>query len=141
MPYTTDFNTDNVEELLALRSRAYDVVINGEEIGGGSIRIHDQEVQSKIFTALGLSADNIDSKFGFFVNALQYGTPPHGGIALGMDRLVSMLCHTESIREVIAFPKNRVAGCPLTNAPSDVAEDQLDDVHLMLKKIPETVSK
>jgi len=123
-----EFNSE--EQLLNVKSRAYDVVINGEEIGGGSIRIHRSDVQEKIFEALGLSADEIEAKFGFFVKALQYGAPPHGGIALGIDRLVSMILGVESIREVIAFPKNRVAYCPLTQAPSEVAFDQLHELHI-----------
>jgi len=123
------------EVLLALKARAYDVVINGEEIGGGSIRVHNQNTQQSIFDALGLSPEETQEKFGFFLEALQYGTPPHGGIALGIDRLVSMICGTDSIRDVIAFPKNRVAYCPLTQAPSSVDSDQLDDLHLKLKII------
>ena len=118
------------EDFLNVKSRAYDLVINGEEIGGGSIRIHDAKTQEKIFSTLGLTDADIKEKFGFFVDALKYGTPPHGGIALGMDRLVAMVTDSESIREVIAFPKNRVAYCPLTQAPSVVAEDQLEDLKL-----------
>eukprot|EP01046_Picozoa_sp_COSAG06_P047882 COSAG06_NODE_7049_length_2658_cov_1.252833_1_plen_595_part_10 len=96
-------------DLLNLTSRAYDIVINGEEIGGGSIRIHDPKTQQQVFDKLGLSKEEIEEKFGFFVNALKYGCPPHGGIALGIDRLMSILLHEDSIREVIAFPKNRTA--------------------------------
>ncbi|MDC0036620.1 aspartate--tRNA ligase [bacterium] len=116
------------QEYLNVNSRAYDLVINGEEVGGGSIRIHDNEIQTKLFQALGLSDAEIKEKFGFFVDALKYGTPPHGGIALGLDRLVAMVSDSDSIREVIAFPKNRVAFCPLTQAPSAVADDQLDEL-------------
>ena len=122
------------DDFLAVKSRAYDLVINGEEIGGGSIRIHDADMQAKIFETLGLTEADIKEKFGFFVDALKYGTPPHGGLALGMDRLVSMVLDTESIREVIAFPKNRVAFCPLTQAPSIVSEKQLDELKLSCVK-------
>ena len=120
------------DDFLALKSRAYDLVINGEEVGGGSIRIHDPNMQEKIFTALGLSKDDIKEKFGFFVDALTYGTPPHGGIALGIDRLACMVNGVSSIREVIAFPKNRVAYCPLTEAPSAVDQAQLTELYLSL---------
>ncbi|MEK9658229.1 MAG: aspartate--tRNA ligase [bacterium] len=120
----------NDDQLLNLNSRAYDIVINGEEVGGGSIRIHDPEMQAQIFSALGLNEKEIDEKFGFFVNALSYGCPPHGGIALGIDRLISILLNEDSIREVIAFPKNRMAVCPLTQAPSPVKTEQLTDLHL-----------
>ncbi len=121
------------EALLKLTSRAYDLVINGQEIGGGSLRIYDSKLQQQVFDALGLSKDEIREKFGFFVDALTYGTPPHGGIALGIDRLVGMILNTDSIREVIAFPKNRMAYCPLSQAPSTVDSSQLDDLHLRLK--------
>ncbi len=133
-PFTqpdTSFETaSSTEELLAVKSRAYDLVINGEEIGGGSIRIHDANTQKKIFSVLGLSESDVKEKFGFFIEALTYGTPPHGGLALGMDRLVAMVTESDSIREVIAFPKNRVAYCPLTSAPSSVSDAQLDELHL-----------
>lgn len=128
MPDRTDFYPFNREELLSLKSRAYDIVINGEEIGGGSIRINDMELQKKIFDALGLKSDEIEIKFGFFLNALQYGAPPHGGLALGLDRMVSMILKTKSIREVIAFPKNRSAVCPLTGAPSPAQAEQLEEL-------------
>ncbi len=125
------------EEILAINSRGYDLVINGEEIGGGSIRIHQSDVQHKIFNLLGMEESEIETKFGWFVQALQYGTPPHGGIALGVDRLVGMLLDTDNIREVIAFPKNRVAYCPLTQAPSGVDTPQLDDLHISIQEKPE----
>ena len=129
-PDRTDFDPSDREALLSLRSRAYDVVVNGEELGGGSIRINDRDVQRKIFQALGLNDQDVEEKFGFFLRALDYGAPPHGGIALGMDRVVSMVLGTASIREVIAFPKNRSAFCPLTQAPSPVGRDQLDELGL-----------
>jgi aspartyl-tRNA synthetase len=133
MPDRNDFDPNNVEELLSLNSRAYDLVINGEELGGGSIRIHDMEVQKKIFKALGLSRREVEEKFGFFIKALEYGAPPHGGLALGMDRVISMILRTSSIREVIAFPKNRSAFCPLTKSPSYADSSQLDELGLEIK--------
>jgi len=130
-PDRTDFDPGNIEELLALRSRAYDLVVNGEELGGGSIRISDRNVQRKIFAALGLTEDETREKFGFFLRAFDFGAPPHGGLALGMDRTVSMILQTPSIREVIAFPKNRSAACPLTGAPSAVKREQLAELGLL----------
>ena len=141
-PDRTDFDPSDREALLSLRSRAYDVVVNGEELGGGSIRINDRDVQRKIFQALGLTEQQVEEKFGFFLRALDYGAPPHGGIALGMDRVVSMILGTSSIREVIAFPKNRSAFCPLTQAPSPVSRDQLEELGLLgsdgMEKVPGT---
>lgn len=125
MPDRTDFDPKNRSELLALKSRAYDLVVNGEELGGGSIRIHRMDIQKKIFLALDMTEEELETKFGFFLRALEYGAPPHGGLALGMDRVIAMILKASSIREVIAFPKNRSAFCPLTEAPSLVAESQL----------------
>jgi len=130
-PDRTDFDPDNRDDLLALHSRAYDLVVNGEELGGGSIRINSKDVQRRIFQALGLSEREVEEKFGFFIRAFDYGIPPHGGLALGMDRVVSMILGTSSIREVIAFPKNRSAFCPLTQAPSRVAQEQLAELSLL----------
>ncbi|MEN6437587.1 MAG: aspartate--tRNA ligase [Syntrophobacter sp.] len=130
-PDREDFDPADREELLQLRSRAYDLVVNGEELGGGSIRINSKGMQQKIFQALGLSGEEIEEKFGFFVRALDYGAPPHGGLALGIDRVVSMILGTSSIREVTAFPKNRNACCPLTQAPSHVAREQLSELGLL----------
>jgi len=130
-PDRTDFDPKNIEELLTLRSRAYDLVMNGEELGGGSIRINSREVQRKIFAALGLTEEETKEKFGFFLRAFDFGAPPHGGLALGMDRTVSMILQTPSIREVIAFPKNRSAACPLTGAPSAVKREQLAELGLL----------
>ncbi len=115
-------------------AQSYDLVLNGFEVGGGSIRIHDPEVQEKIFKLLQLSREEIQSKFGFFVESLQYGCPPHGGIALGLDRLVMALCGETSIREVIAFPKTQKGTCLLTGAPSPVAGDQLVPLGIHLTK-------
>ena len=114
-----------------MRSRAYDLVVNGEELGGGSIRISDRDLQRKIFAALGLTEEETREKFGFFLRAFDFGAPPHGGLALGMDRTVSMILQTPSIREVIAFPKNRSAACPLTGAPSAVKREQLAELGLL----------
>ena len=130
-PDRTEFDPKNIEELLTLRSRAYDLVMNGEELGGGSIRINNRDVQRKIFAALGLTEEETKEKFGFFLRAFDFGAPPHGGLALGMDRTVSMILQTPSIREVIAFPKNRSAACPLTGAPSVVKREQLAELGLL----------
>ena len=128
---------DDPKQLANVTARAYDLVINGEEVGGGSIRIHDNKTQEKIFELLGLNETEIKEKFGFFVNSLEFGTPPHGGLAIGIDRLVSIILNTESIRDVIAFPKNRVAYCPLTEAPSKVDNQQLQEIHIKtLQKAP-----
>lgn len=113
-------------------SYAYDIVINGYEAGGGSLRIYDQEVQQRIFKALGFSEVDIQNKFGFFVEALKYGTPPHGGFACGLDRLAMILSETDNIRDVIAFPKNLSAVCPVTNAPLSVDENQLKDLGIQV---------
>jgi len=121
-------------EILSVKARAYDLVINGQEVGGGSIRNHDVKVQKRMFEILGLNDEQIKEKFGFFIEAFQYGAPPHGGLALGIDRLVSMILNTPSIREVIAFPKNRVATCPMSQAPSPVELEQLQDLHLKVIK-------
>ncbi|MDD4071735.1 MAG: aspartate--tRNA ligase [Desulfobacterales bacterium] len=130
-PDRTDFNPENRDELLTLQSRTYDLVMNGEELGGGSIRINNRDLQHKIFQALGLTEAEIEKKFGFFLRAFEYGAPPHGGIALGLDRVTAMIIGTESIREVIAFPKNRSAYCPLTQAPSTVDREQLAELGLL----------
>jgi aspartyl-tRNA synthetase len=116
-----------------VRSQGYDIVLNGMEIGGGSIRIHDQALQAKIFTMLGLSDEDARSRFGFFLDALEYGTPPHGGIALGLDRLVALLCGETSIREVIAFPKTAAAVDIMAGAPTPVDEKQLRELHIRLR--------
>ncbi len=130
-PFTAPMNED-LEFLLTepgrVRSRAYDVVLNGNEVGGGSIRIHDPEMQAKAFEALNFTPEAAKERFGFLLEGLSFGTPPHGGIALGLDRLVMLICRCRSIRDVMAFPKNQKAQCPMTEAPNFVDEKQLDEL-------------
>jgi len=111
-----------------VRSQAYDLVLNGWELGSGSIRIHQPELQARIFHLLGIDAEAQQRKFGFFLNPFRYGAPPHGGFAFGIDRLVAVLAGEENIREVIAFPKTQSGGDPMTNAPTPVAAKQLDEL-------------
>jgi aspartyl-tRNA synthetase len=136
-PFTAPLEEDYgmlADNPLAVKSRAYDLVLNGSEIGGGSIRIHQKNIQEKVFEALGMDRATYEAKFGFLLAALESGAPPHGGIALGFDRLVMILCGQPSIRDVIAFPKTQKAACLLTNAPAEVAREQLDELSLRVRK-------
>jgi aspartyl-tRNA synthetase len=120
-------------EMGSMKARAYDLVLNGFEVGGGSIRIHNPEVQEKMFNAIGFSTEEAHNRFGFFMEALEYGTPPHGGIAWGLDRMVAVMAGVETIRDVIAFPKNARGADIMADAPSGVDEKQLNDLHIAVK--------
>ena len=136
-PFTSPHDEDAgqlTQEPGRVRAKAYDLVLNGSEIGGGSIRIHDAAMQSQIFSLLNISAEEAKLRFGFFLEALEYGTPPHGGIALGLDRIVALLSNESSIREVIAFPKTAAAVDLMSDAPSTVDERQLRELHLQIRK-------
>ena len=135
-PFTAP-NEEDVDKLMSdpqhCYSRAYDLVVNGYELLSGSIRIHDQDLQEKVFEAIGMSMEEAHNKFGFFLDAFQYGTPPHGGVGIGLERLVMLLANTDNIRDVVAFPKTASAADLMSDAPSPVYEQQLDELHLNLK--------
>ena len=135
-PFTMP-NEEDIDLLLTepekVRTQAYDIVINGDEMGGGSVRINNSDLQEKVFEALKLSDEDIKNKFGFFIEALQYGTPPHAGLAYGLDRLVMLFAKTDNIKDIIAFPKTQSATCPLTEAPSVVDEKALEELNIKLR--------
>ncbi len=137
-PFTSSQNTDlkyiDMKKLSEIKAKAYDLVLNGYEIGGGSIRIHDRDLQNKIFEILGLKNDEIEARFGHILNAFEYGAPPHGGIALGLDRIMMILMSEQSIREVMAFPKTGDDRDLLMGAPSEINKNQLKELHIEIKK-------
>jgi aspartyl-tRNA synthetase len=138
-PFTSPRNPEPIELArdpgIAL-ANAYDCVLNGSEIGGGSVRIHREEMQSAVFDLLGIQPEEARLKFGFLLDALKLGCPPHGGIAFGLDRTAMLMAGADSIRDVIAFPKTQTAACPLTDAPTEVGEAQLRELHIRVRVPP-----
>jgi len=135
MPQLNENGELEYEDLEDLKSIAYDIVLNGTELGGGSIRIHKEQVQEEIFKLLGISQEEAQDKFGFLLDALKFGAPPHGGFALGLDRLIMLLAGTDSIRDVIAFPKTQRSQCLLAQAPSaDIDAEQLKELGLRIRR-------
>ncbi len=134
MPNLEKSDLDNIDDLEDIESIAYDIVLNGTELGGGSIRIHKSDLQSKVFQLMGISDEEAQEKFGFLLDALEFGAPPHGGFAMGLDRLIMILAGTDSIRDVIAFPKTQKAQCLLANAPSKIENDQLKELSIRVRQ-------
>src|SRR5699024_10033481 len=131
---TNDEDIDlQLTEREKVRTQAYDIVINGDEMGGGSVRINNSDLQERVFEALKLSDEDIKDKFGFFIEALKYGTPPHAGLAYGLDRLLMLFAKTDNIKDIIAFPKTQSATCPLTEAPAIVDEKALEELNIKLR--------
>ncbi len=133
-PFTMPKSLDNIDDLEAIESIAYDIVLNGTELGGGSIRIHKSDIQAKVFQLMNISDEEAQEKFGFLLEALEFGAPPHGGFAMGFDRIIMLLAGTDSIRDVIAFPKTQKAQCLLTQAPSAVDGEQLKELSIRVRK-------
>ena len=131
-PFTKPKDVNTLNDKENAKAYAYDIVINGYEAGGGSLRIYDPYEQENVLNALGFSNEAAEKQFGFLLNALKYGCPPHGGLALGLERLIMILCGTENIRDVIAFPKTTSGSCLMTDAPSEVSQKQLDELHIKL---------
>ncbi|MDY7013908.1 MAG: amino acid--tRNA ligase-related protein, partial [Cyanobacteriota bacterium] len=135
-PFTSP-NPEDLDDLKSARSQAYDLVYNGIEVGGGSLRIHQKEIQEQVFTAIGLPPEEARDRFGFLLEAFEYGAPPHGGIAYGLDRLVMLLAGETSIRNTIAFPKTQQARCLLTDAPDRADDKQLEELYVASTYDPE----
>jgi aspartyl-tRNA synthetase len=134
MPKLTENGGFDFEDIEDIQSIAYDIVLNGTELGGGSIRIHKEAIQSEVFKLLGIGEEEAAEKFGFLLDALKFGAPPHGGFAMGLDRMIMLMARTESIRDVIAFPKTQKAQCLLTQAPGIVDEEQLKELGLRIRQ-------
>ena len=132
-PFTSPQKDFNSKEPETIKAKAYDIVCNGEEVGGGSIRIHKADIQKKVFEILGISKKEAEDKFGFLLQAQELGFPPHGGIALGLDRLIMLITKVDSIRDVIAFPKTQSGTCPMMDTPSSVDKKQLKELGIKIK--------